>query len=212
MFLEGLKDTFFILLHRPRFLYAVWRLSRLQRPIISIFGGKRASENSLYAQQAYKAGQMLSKKNRSVITGGGPGIMESALCGARAENKNNKNITLGIGVKGIDRDFVSACAQQMVWLSTFGDRKELLIRYSSGFIIFPGGYGTIEELSQLINLIKLQRMPRVPIVLFGTEFWHHYVQWVKTSCKENLIAPEFCDLLIVTDDIEHAVACVCGEL
>lgn len=211
MFFEGLKDTLFILIQRPRFLYSVWRLSRLQRPIISIFGGKRAPEKTEYTQQAYKAGQLLVQNNYSVITGGGPGIMEAALCGAIAENKHNKQVTLGIGVKGVDAGFVSACAQNTVMVSTFSDRKELLIRYSSGFIIFPGGFGTLEELSQLVNLIKLDRMPRVPIILVGKEYWHDYLQWVKTACAQNLIDPKFCDLLQSTDDVEYAVSYVSGK-
>ncbi len=180
-------------------------MSRFRLQIISVFGAKRADKDSFFAQQAYKAGQLLIKKNRSVITGGGPGIMESVLCGAISENKENNKVTLGIGVKGIDIGFRSRCAQHMIWVGNFGDRKELLIRYSSGFIIFPGGYGTMEELSQLVNLIKLHRMPRTPIVLFGTEFWHHYLKWIETSSNADLIAPEFKDVCRVTDDVQEAV-------
>lgn len=209
MFFEGLKDTITILLHRPRFLYAIWRMSRLQQPIISIFGGKRVNTTSDFFKKAFTVGHLLSKKNISVITGGGPGIMESALCGVRAEN-TAKNMTLGIGVQGVDSSFVSECAEHMVWVNTFSDRKELLIRYSSGFIIFPGGFGTMDELSQLLNLIKLSRMPRVPIVLIGKDFWHHYEQWVARSCAEGLIESDFCDLFFITDDVQEAVSYVCN--
>ena len=197
------KESFAYLFNAPRHVYCLWRISRLQKPIITVFGGKRASTDGKYYKQAYELGSMLVKNNMSILTGGGPGIMESALCGAVAQGKKDRS--LGIGVTGIDVVFVSACGHETIFTHDFAARKEFLIDYSSGFIAFPGGIGTLDEILEVINLIKTNKIKKIPIVLIGTEYWKLFAQWMALAQEHDYIAPEHAHLFHITDDLDYAV-------
>lgn len=203
MLKQGLKDSFYLLCYIPRFAYAVWRLWRLRQPLVTIFGGKRVASDTIYYQKAAALAGQFAQNNCSILTGGGPGIMEAALCGAVTVNK--KNGGLGIGVAGVDVEYILECKQDIIFLGDFESRKWLLSHYSIGFVFFPGGYGTLDELLFVINLVKVRKLARKPIVLFGKEFWQPLVDWIiHEPLKEGFIAQEYGDLLIMTDDITVA--------
>lgn len=197
-------DAINYLLNYPRYIYGLSRLARIKQPIVTIFGGKRANKESDYYQQAYQLAENLVKNNISILTGGGSGIMESALCGAVAQRKKDR--ALGIGVHGIDVEFVSACGHETIFLGDFALRKWLLIRYSIGFICFPGGIGTLDEIVEVLNLIKTEKLSNVPMVLIGKNYWRFIIEWIKHAVTKNFIAPEYADLFLVTDDIQKALA------
>src|SRR5207249_2543618 len=118
----------------------IYHISRLAEPIITIFGGKFAQEESIYTRKAYELSMLCAEQGISVITGGGPGLMKAANCGVAETimQKNKSKYTLGIGIKSVDVDFKNKCAF-VFRVDYFFIRKILLINYSSGFVIFPGG-------------------------------------------------------------------------
>lgn len=182
-----------------------FRLARLPMPIVTVFGGAQSDRSGKFAKQAHDLSQRLAKAGISVITGGGPGIMVSANCGAASVRKKGEMAqTLGIAVSGIDDDFINPCADTFD-VNYFFMRKWLLIRYSVGFVVFPGGIGTMDELFDLLNMLKHHRVPPLPVVLIGTEYWKPLVSWFKDSAlKSGLIDERLMKLFIVTDDIDQA--------
>lgn len=185
-------------------MYGVYRLSRLAQPIVAIFGGKGAYESGKYAQWAEDAGQACVENNMSVITGGGPGIMEAANCGAYKASQDKKQWTLGIGVRGVDIGFVNPCAP-LITVDYFFVRKWLLTRYACGFILFPGGIGTVDEFFEVLNLIKLGRLDRIPIVLVGSSYWKDLINWYKHAFEYEFTSMPSHTAFIVTDDPQEAV-------
>lgn len=189
----------------------VWRVSKLPHPIISIFGSSKVTQADKYAQQANQIAAWLVQEGVSVLTGGGPGIMEAANCGAVLKGGNNTKITsIGINVRGLEDK--NPCVQEYFEMDYFFARKWLLTQYSSGIIVFPGGFGTLDELSEVLTLIQTHHMKKVPIVLVGKEYWQPFLDWVTHEMVEhNLIKPEHIKLFSITDDPYKAFCFVRGE-
>jgi len=145
-----------------------------------------------------------------VLTGGGPGIMEAANCGAMPKDKPVKPATtMGIGIKGmLHEEGINVCAGEYIALDYFFSRKWLLINYSIGFIVFPGGFGTFDELSDLLNLLQTGKRFSAPVILIGVEFWRPYVELLNNARKLVVLSPDNEPRIIVTDDLEHAVKVV----
>lgn len=184
--------------------YGVYRLAKLSQPIVSVFGGKGAYEGGKYAQWAEQFAAECAKKGMSIVTGGGPGIMEAANCGAFNAAKDKKRSTLGIGVSGVDLNFYNECAP-MVNVDYFFVRKWLLTHYACAFVLFPGGIGTVDEFFEVLNLMKLKKMKRVPVILVGKKYWEDLLDWYERAFKSEFISTPPQQMLIVTDDIHEAV-------
>lgn len=188
-------------------VWGLYHLSRLKSPIVSIFGGKGAWERGTYVEQASRFARTCVEHDISVLTGGGPGIMEAANCGAFHERKRLKKgrvHTLGISVKGLDVKHANPCAR-VIHVDRFFIRKWLLIRYSCGFVIFPGGIGTVDELFHTLNLIKLGRIKRVPIVLIDVAYWQPVMTWYRDhAIAKEFVRAELKDIVTITDDIDYA--------
>jgi len=182
-----------------------WRLFDMQKPFVSIFGGARLSQESEYAAKANELAQKLVDYNISVLTGGGPGVMYAANCGAQKPANGGKGRSIGIGVRDLGEGR-NPCVQEYFELDYFFARKWLLTRYSSAFIIFPGGFGTLDELSEVLTLIQTKKLSRVPIVLFGKEYWKPFIKWVTDEAvAHDLIEKDDLKLFTITDDIDEAV-------
>jgi len=188
----------------PQFVYGVWHIAHLPRPIASIFGGSRFQKESFYFELAYAAGQTLVGHDISVITGGGPGIMKAANCGADQAMTDHLVRNIGIAVRELGEEEPNTCPQKQIAMDYFALRKHLLISYSSGFIIFPGGFGTMDELAQLLTLMQTGKLNRAPVILVGTEYWSSFFDWVNIAASMGLIPDEHVDLLTITDDIDYA--------
>jgi len=183
-------------------LYGMWRLTRIPRPFVTIFGGARIPQEDPYAQQAHKLAYRLVQHNISVLTGGGPGIMEAASCGAVAVGK--KGMSLGIGVTELGEG-KNPCVQEYFELDYFFARKWLLTRYSIAFVVFPGGFGTLDELGEILTLIHTNKLPKVPIVLIGSEYWYLFMKWLSHEALEHgTIVQSDLELFTMTDDIDYA--------
>ena len=191
-------------------LYGGWRVSRLSKPIVSIFGSARLKLSDPYSQQAHKLAKKYVDTDISVLTGGGPGIMEAASCGAVPQN-GGKGISMGIGVKDLGEGR-NPCVQEYFELDHFYARKWLLTRYSVAFVVFPGGFGTLDELTEVLTLIQTRKLHRVPIVLIGSEYWASFMEWARgEALKHGTISKENLQLFTVTDDLEVAYSLICDE-
>jgi len=179
---------------------------KLRIPVVTILGGAKEPNNGLYYKQAFELARRLASSEVSVLTGGGPGIMEAANCGAvsvDAQSNSEKKHTIGVAVTGVDQNFESACCFETMRVGHFFVRKWLLTRYSVGFIFFPGGIGTLDELFDVLNLIKHHRIPEFPVVLVGKEYWKPLVSLLDDSClKSGLIDERLANLFVVTDSVD----------
>ncbi len=192
-------------------IYGAWRISKLPLPIISIFGSGKVTQADKYAKDANQIAFWLGEQGISVLTGGGPGIMEAANCGAFRTKKEGMIKSIGIGVRGLNEP-KNVCVEEYFELDYFFARKWLLTQYSSGFIVFPGGFGTLDELSEVLTLIQTKQMKKVPIVLVGKDYWHPFMQWmIDKALPQGLVKAEHVKLFSITDDPYKAFCFVQGK-
>ena len=177
-------------------------------PCISIFGSARVKPGSKYYEMAVKAAAAISDNGFGVITGGGPGIMEAANKGAYS--KNGKSVGLGIDLpkeQGVNR-YVSP--NYVINFRYFFVRKVMFVKYAQGFIVLPGGFGTLDELFETMTLIQTEKIMKIPIVLIGTEYWQGLIDWIEDKLVENgYIHENDLDLFHLTDDVDDAVKHIC---
>lgn len=174
-------------------------------PAVTIFGSARLPPTNLYYQEAVKIGRELAQHKLAVVTGGGPGIMEAANRGAtEAQGKSvGLNIELPFEQKG------NRYANVPLHFHYFFSRKVCFVKYSVAFIFMPGGFGTMDELFEVLTLVQTTRIPRFPLILFGTGYWSGLVQWLKSTTEANaMISPGDLDLLHITDSSDEAVAII----
>lgn len=177
-------------------------------PCVSIFGSSRSRPGDPNYERAIKTAELISKNGFGVITGGGPGIMEAANKGAM--NAGGKSVGLGIELpheQGIN-EYVHP--QYEINFKYFFVRKVMFVKYAQGFIVFPGGFGTLDELFETLTLIQTFKIERIPIVLVGTEYWGGLLRWITDKLSDGeLISESDMDLYFLTDDHEEAVKYVC---
>jgi uncharacterized protein (TIGR00730 family) len=197
--------TWQLIKETKQIVYGMYRITRIPTPCVSIFGGSRLTEDSYYAKQAEELAYKLVQRNIGILTGGGPGIMQAASCGALRASGGRTDMFMGIIVTGMKDEAPSKCGGDQIILDYFFARKWLLINYSIGFVIFPGGLGTIDELSDLLNLMQTGKLPQTTVVLIGTEFWKSYQDWVAIARKNAYLSSTREPKVFVTDDIDAAV-------
>lgn len=163
---------------------------------ITIFGSARvAPEHPMYLA-ARELGRLLAKEGFAVITGGGPGIMEAANRGAREAG----GISVGCNIELPYEQKMNAYADVAVNFRYFFVRKLMFIKYAEGFVLFPGGFGTLDELFEALTLIQTKKLGRFPVVLFGSEYWRGLLEWLRgVTLAEYHILPEDLDLFVVSD-------------
>ncbi|HXH99147.1 MAG TPA: TIGR00730 family Rossman fold protein [Sphingobacteriaceae bacterium] len=173
-------------------------------PCVSIFGSARTPNESNYYTLAEQCAKILTERGYGVISGGGPGIMEAANKGAY--EAGGKSVGLNIELpfeqfhnKYIDRD-------KMLEFDYFFIRKVMFMKYSQGFIVLPGGFGTMDEMFEALTLIQTGKIARFPIVLIGTAYWGGLMEWVNNTMlqTEKNISPEDMNLFRLVDTAEEA--------
>ena len=185
-------------------------LERIDKPLVTIFGGHSLKKDSRYYKMAYSLAQKLAQAGCAVISGGGPGIMEAVNCGARTV-KNRGITSIAIGIHGLG-DF-NSCAQAKMKLHYFFPRKWLLMNYSSAFIAMPGGIGTVDEFSQLVTLMDTKEMTTAPVYVVGTEYWKNFRRWFEhDALAAGLISQETVDLVTFTNDIDAIVVGIVASI
>lgn len=174
-------------------------------PCVSIYGSARTKPGTKYHDLTIEVARRLVAEGFGIITGGGPGIMEAANQGARMEE--GKSVGLGIDLP-FEQGVNQYVDQDKVFnFNYFFVRKVMFVKYSCGFIIFPGGFGTMDELFETLTLVQTQKIHPFPIVLIGNDFWGGLIDWMKATLDEKFqtISPEDLDLIHVTDDVDEAI-------
>lgn len=173
-------------------------------PCISIFGSARLKEDSPYYQQAVKLAEMITELGFGVITGGGPGIMEAGNRGAK--NKQGKSVGLCINLPFEEAANPYVDHKYQIDFDYFFARKVMFVKYAQSFVVFPGGFGTLDELFEALTLIQTKKINHFPVVLIGTKFWGGLVDWIKHTLVANgTISTKDLDLIHVTDDLDEVV-------
>lgn len=172
-------------------------------PAVSIFGSARSRPDSWEYHSARHLARTLSAEGIAVITGGGPGVMEAANFGAREE----VGTSVGLNIELPKEQLANPYLDIDIDFRYFFTRKFLLIRYAVGFALFPGGFGTVDELFELLTLMQTGKLQRRPVVLIGSDFWQGLRQWMADQLKANAyIGNEEIDFLQVVDDADAAAA------
>ena len=206
---SGKKDTEF--LHTDP-----WRVLRIQGEFvegfntlagmgscISIFGSARTKPDNPYYKAAEETAALLVEKGLGVITGGGPGIMEAANKGALEAGGTSIGCNIELPFEQAPNEYQNVSLE----FRYFFVRKMMFVKYSVGYIIFPGGFGTLDELFESLTLIQTGRMRRVPILLFGREFWETVINW-KALEDAGTIAADDLDLFRFVESAEDAIAVI----
>lgn len=173
-------------------------------PCVSVFGSARLREGTEYYEKAVKLSEMITDLGFGVITGGGPGIMEAGNRGAR--NRNGKSVGLCIRLPFEEKANPFVDHKYQIDFDYFFARKVMFIKYAQSFVVFPGGFGTLDELFEALTLIQTRKINRFPVILVGTAFWSGLVNWIRDTLVENgTISPSDMDLFHVTDDLDEVV-------
>jgi uncharacterized protein (TIGR00730 family) len=192
-----------------------WRVMRIQAefvegfgaladvgPAISVFGSARTPPGHPDYDLAVQVGARLAKAGYAVITGGGPGIMEAANRGANEAG----GLSIGLGIELPFEEGLNEWVDLGVNFRYFFARKTCFVKYAQGFVVFPGGFGTLDELFEAITLVQTGKVTSFPLVLIGTEFWGPLVDWMRgTVLASGKISEVEIDLVTVTDDLDVAM-------
>lgn len=174
-------------------------------PCISIFGSARTKPDNKYYQLTVELAERLTEEGYGVITGGGPGIMEAGNKGAF--NKGGRSVGLNIDLPHEQYNNPYIDIDKIINFNYFFVRKVSFVKYAQGFVYIPGGFGTMDELFEVLTLVQTRKISRVPIVLMGKSFWKGMLAWIEEELLNNQsnINKEDLDLFLLTDDIEEAI-------
>ena len=171
------------------------------RPAVSIFGSNRLRRQHPFYRKGMKVGELLAREGFSVITGGGPGLMEAANRGASKGRAESKARSVGLNIRLPREQVPNPYADVRIDFDYFFARKVMFARYAAGYVVLPGGYGTMDEFFEALTLIQTHKMINFPIVLMGRDYWKGLTQWLKrTAVREGTITPQDVDLFQETDD------------
>jgi uncharacterized protein (TIGR00730 family) len=180
-------------------------VDRIDRPAVSLFGSARLSEDSEPYRLAREAGRRFAEAGWAVITGGGPGVMEAANRGA----KEAGGLSVGFNIELPHEQGSNPYLDISYTFKHFYARKVCFVKPAEGFVIFPGGFGTLDELFEALTLIQTGKAQNFPVVLVDSDYWGGLLDWVRGELlADGMISPEDLDLLHVTDDLGHAVEVV----
>ena len=171
-------------------------------PAVTIFGSARVKEGDRYYEDARKLGYMLAKEGFSVITGGGPGIMEAANRGAYEAGGNSIGLNIALPIEQVPNQY----AKVQLNFHYFFSRKVMLIKYATSYVLFPGGYGTLDEFTEVLVLIQTKKLKPFPIFLYGSGYWSGLVDWMKNQLvKGGYVEEKDLKLFEVNDNLEDIV-------
>ncbi|EME98060.1 TIGR00730 family Rossman fold protein [Streptomyces mobaraensis NBRC 13819 = DSM 40847] len=201
------EDPFRVLRIQSEFVEGFGALAELP-PAISVFGSARTRRDSPEYEAATAIGRGLVEAGFAVITGGGPGAMEAANKGAMEAG----GVSVGLGIELPFEQGINPYVNLGVDFRYFFVRKTMFVKYASGFVVLPGGLGTLDELFEALTLVQTKKVTRFPIVLFGSEYWSGLVRWIEdTLVAGGKVGAHDLQLFHVTDDVEEAIALVTKE-
>lgn len=174
--------------------------------LVSVFGSARTKEDDPAYQDCVKLGEMLAERGYGVISGGGPGIMEAANRGAH----NKGGVSIGLNIKLPKEQNFNPYQSESLDFRYFFVRKVCFLKYSSAAVVYPGGFGTLDELSEVLTMIQTKKVNEIPLVFVGKKFWAPLVEFFRnTFLAEGMICPGDMDLFTVVDTAEEACDVIC---
>jgi uncharacterized protein (TIGR00730 family) len=181
------------------------KVALIDRPAVALFGSARVHEGSAPYEAARAAAQRFAKEGWAVVTGGGGGVMEGANRGAREAG----GLSVGFNIVLPHEQKPNPYLDIEHTFEHFYARKVCFVRPSEGFVIFPGGFGTLDELYESLTLIQTGKIRHFPVVLYGSEYWGEMIEWIRGDLlADGMISPDDVDLLYATDDADEAVQLV----
>jgi len=187
------------------FLAGFQLVQKIDRPAVSNFGSARVLEGSSTYQSARATGAAFAEAGFAVVTGGGPGVMAAANRGC----KEAGGLSVGFGIDLPHEQGLNEWCDLSLTFDHFHVRKVMFVKAAEGFVIFPGGFGTQDELWEALTLIQTRKIGDFPVVLFDSDYWEELLEWVRDEMlADGLISPRDLDLLMLTDDPNEAVELV----
>jgi uncharacterized protein (TIGR00730 family) len=198
------NDSWAIFKIMSEFVEGYERMAKIG-PCVSVFGSARTKEDNPYYQVAIEVGEKLAKAGFGVITGGGPGIMQAANQGAKQGGGKSVGLNIDLPFEQNYNPYIDR--EHNLEFNYFFVRKVIFVKYSQGFVILPGGFGTLDELFEAITLIQTKKINNRPVVLIGHDYWDGLVDWVTRVMleKEHNISEGDLKYLKVVDTAEEAV-------
>ena len=198
------KDTWTVFKIMGEFVEGFETLRPVE-PAVSIFGGSRVKRGSRYYRMAVQVAQALAREGFSIITGGGPGIMEAANLGARKGGGHS----VGLNIRLPFEHHPNRHIDTMVNFNYFFARKVCFIKYACAYLIFPGGYGTLDEAFEALTLVQTHKIDNFPVIMIGRDFWSGMLRWVrKEMLLGGMVSGDDLRLFTVTDDPQEVVRLV----
>jgi uncharacterized protein (TIGR00730 family) len=175
-------------------------------PAVTVFGSARTKPSDKYYKAAVALGKKLAIHNIPVITGGGPGIMEAANKGAAL----GKGKSIGLNIELPHEQEGNPFANVPVNFHYFFARKVCFVKYSVAFVYMPGGFGTLDELFEVLTLVQTERIPKFPLILYGKKHWAGMLKWIKAEMRDQnkYIGTDDLELLTLTDDVDEVVSVI----
>lgn len=172
---------------------------------VSIFGSSRTKPGTKQYKLAEETAYLLAKEGYAIITGSGPGLMEASNKGA----KRAKGLSIGLNIQIPSEQRPNKYVDMLLDFRYFFVRKVMFVKYAKAFVILPGGYGTLDEFTEAINLIQTERIPKFPVVLVNSEYWKGMLDWLKsTVLKNSAISKEDLKIFTVVDGPNEVVAAI----
>ncbi len=175
---------------------------------VTVFGSARIKPTDPLYNDAYELGKSLSNAGYNVFTGGGPGIMSAANKGAY----EGKSKSIGLNIDLPQEQSSNPYLDENITFDYFFSRKVMLVKYSSACVYFPGGFGTADELMEVLTLMQTNKMKKVPIILYDSKFWESLLLWIKQSVEKSYVSRENFELIRVVDSLEGIVNIVETEV
>jgi len=177
-------------------------VDKIPQPAVTIFGSARIREGNPVYAEARAAGRRFAELGWAVVTGGGPGVMEAANRGA----KDAGGLSVGFNIQLPTEQAPNPYLDISLTFRHFYARKTMFVKAAEGFVVFPGGFGTVDELFEALTLIQTGKVFHFPVVLYDTDYWGELMGWIKGELlADGMISPDDLDLLFVTDDLEEVV-------
>jgi hypothetical protein len=203
---EGLASD--VALIASEFLAGFQMITKIDRPAITVFGSARIPEGSATYESARASGAAIAGNGFAVVTGGGPGVMEAANRGCQEAG----GLSVGFNIVLPHEQGMNPYCDLGLTFDHFYARKVMFLKAAEGVVIFPGGFGTQDELWEVLTLIQTGKVGHFPVVLFDSDYWDELLDWVRSEMLEDgMISPNDLDLVTVTDDPERAVELVASH-
>lgn len=171
-------------------------------PAVTVFGSARFKESHKYYEIAKNLGRALAQRGYTVLTGGGPGLMEAANRGSMEAN----GISIGANIILPEEQLPNKYVSKLVTFYYFFVRKVILLKYSFAYVFLPGGFGTLDELAESITLIQTKKLVQFPIILVGEEYWKGFLDWIKDILlRNNAVDEEDISILYLTDSLDDVL-------